>query len=292
VNKTSKPNFICIGYPKSGTSWLAHQLRNHPETYVHPFKELRFFLEGTYIPPYSAFNLLFSRNWHYRLLRRQLMLRLKKPQFYKEHKKYFLSKHTLSWYQSLFPTDQIAGEVTPLYYWLTDLEVSKIAEQFPDLKIILLLRDPVERVWSNYKMDVRDKRGAKISTGIDIKHPAIQQLLKIDQPYTAVISRWKQFFSNVHVCYYDQLTKHPELFLEDILTFLSCQSKSFNPLNLDIKVNKTTNKNIPPQLKTALIEKYRPEVEALAKEFPSQYSNGWLHSYTQFAENKHDQVYE
>ena len=37
------PDFICIGLQKAGSRWLYEQLREHPDFWMPPIKELRFF---------------------------------------------------------------------------------------------------------------------------------------------------------------------------------------------------------------------------------------------------------
>lgn len=38
-----KKMFMCIGAQKSGTTWLHRQLRNHPQIWLPPVKELHYF---------------------------------------------------------------------------------------------------------------------------------------------------------------------------------------------------------------------------------------------------------
>ena len=38
-----KVNFIGIGVQKAGTTWLSSILKEHPEIYIHPRKELHYF---------------------------------------------------------------------------------------------------------------------------------------------------------------------------------------------------------------------------------------------------------
>src|SRR2546423_4071056 len=38
-----RPDFLCIGAQKAGTSWLYHQLNSHPDFWMPPVKELRYF---------------------------------------------------------------------------------------------------------------------------------------------------------------------------------------------------------------------------------------------------------
>jgi hypothetical protein len=57
-------------------------------------------------------------------------------------------------YHALFPPKDArpAGEVTPIYlYWPQSLE--RIARYRPDIRLVFLFRDPVERAWSQWKME-------------------------------------------------------------------------------------------------------------------------------------------
>lgn len=67
----------------------------------------------------------------------------------------------LSWYQSFFPlnrdSQKITGEASP-YYMFHPLAIKRIAEYNPDIKIIVLLRDPSSRAVSHYYHEVRKGR--------------------------------------------------------------------------------------------------------------------------------------
>ena len=79
------------------------------------------------------------------------------PQVYLAHPKelHFFSLHHhrgLEWYGHHFDAataDQYCGEVTP-YYLFHPLAAERIAAALPDVKLIVLLRDPVERALSQY----------------------------------------------------------------------------------------------------------------------------------------------
>lgn len=73
----------------------------------------------------------------------------------------------ISWYETFFPLkkndDSITGEASP-YYMFHPLALQRIAKHNPDVKIILLLRDPVKRAISHYYHEVRlgrEKLGIK-----------------------------------------------------------------------------------------------------------------------------------
>jgi hypothetical protein len=75
--------------------------------------------------------------------------------------------HDLDWYRSYFPTNAyrrrhdargagrlVVGECSP-YYIFHPLALERIAKDLPDVKLIVLFRDPVERAISHHKHEVR-----------------------------------------------------------------------------------------------------------------------------------------
>ncbi len=75
--------------------------------------------------------------------------------------------HDLDWYRSYFPTDAyrrwhearsgsplVVGECSP-YYVFHPLALGRIAKDLPNVKLIVLFRDPVERAISHHKHEVR-----------------------------------------------------------------------------------------------------------------------------------------
>ena len=49
----------------------------------------------------------------------------------------------------------LSGDITPTYSTLSDEVIRRIVEYFPNLNVIFLARDPVERAWSHLSMEVR-----------------------------------------------------------------------------------------------------------------------------------------
>ncbi len=66
-------------------------------------------------------------------------------------------KRGINWYKGFFPIldeNRITGEATPSYFFHPKVPL-RIAQGLPAVKIIILLRDPIERAFSHYKMEVR-----------------------------------------------------------------------------------------------------------------------------------------
>jgi hypothetical protein len=121
----SLPDFLIAGVPKAGTTALHAALTGHPDLYLSPVKEPKFFLSDGPPPTVGGPG---------------------DVQTYQEH----------IWqrpaYGKLFeaaPAGALKGEATPFY--LYDLEShDRIQALIPDVKLIILLRDPVDRAHSNW----------------------------------------------------------------------------------------------------------------------------------------------
>jgi hypothetical protein len=99
---------LIVGAPKCATSTVAAWLGAHPQLFVAPGKELKYF----------------DANHH----------------------------RGLEWYRSLFAAagpGRRAGEATPEYL-LDDRALDRMRAEVPSARLVVLLREPVERLWSQY----------------------------------------------------------------------------------------------------------------------------------------------
>ena len=119
------PDFLVIGAPKAGTTALHAALARHPGLYMSAIKEPKFFLSDGPPPtkggPGDALT-------------------------YREH----------VWrrpdYEALFdpaPPGTLSGESTPLYLY-DQAAMRRIRDTLPGAKLIVIIRDPVERAHSNW----------------------------------------------------------------------------------------------------------------------------------------------
>jgi hypothetical protein len=120
------PDFLIIGAPKAGTTALHAALMQHPQLRLSVPKEPKYFLCGDappplYVGPGDAHS---RREW---IWRREDYTRL------------FAD----------IPGDILCGESTPFYLFDKQSHL-RIAEAVPDVKLIAVLRDPVDRAYSNW----------------------------------------------------------------------------------------------------------------------------------------------
>ena len=117
------PNFLIVGAPKAGTTSLYRYLQQHPQIYMSPVKEPYFFA-------FDGEQLDFQGPGD-------------------SEKKYITNVDS---YEALFESksDEVAiGEASPGYLASTSAP-ERIRKYIPDAKMIAILRDPVERAYSQY----------------------------------------------------------------------------------------------------------------------------------------------
>jgi hypothetical protein len=116
VGATGSVRFLVIGGQKCATTTLFHHLASHPQVYMPPQKEVNFFA---------------------------------KPERYARGLDWYLASHFAD-----APDDAICGEASPLYLAFGSA-AARIRASLPEAKLIALLRNPIERAWSHYRMAVR-----------------------------------------------------------------------------------------------------------------------------------------
>jgi len=193
------PNLFIVGAPKAGTSSLYAYLKDIPEIYMSPIKEPHYFSRST-IPDDSPF----------------------KP--IREKKKYL----------NLFKdrkNEKIVGEASPSY--LIDPEAPKLIFQIvPQAFIIISLRDPVERVISEYfmfnrlgilKSSFHDELKKSLNKNFDLDGPRLGLQRSL---YYENVKRYLQIFGKkqVKILIFENFISNPKKTVEDILKFVHLET--------------------------------------------------------------------
>lgn len=127
------PNFLIFGAAKAGTTSIYRYLEQHPDILMSSFKEPGFFaFEGEK----PILNGPGAQKWVDRWV-----------------------VTNLEAYQKLFEGysgEKAIGEASP-YYLYYEKTPERIQKHVPDMKLIAILRNPVERAFSNYVWAFRDR---------------------------------------------------------------------------------------------------------------------------------------
>jgi sulfotransferase family protein len=157
----------------------------------------------------------------------------------------YFSKHYgrgLDWYLEFFrscPPNLPLAEIDPNYFGIAEA-CERIAADIPDCKIVVSLRDPVERAYSSYRIMRRD---AWTRVGFEetvAKNPVIRESSR----YAHYLKKWWERFGreNVLVCMYEELEADPQEYLDRICTFVGipCVMLQGSPLATE-RVNTVTH---------------------------------------------------
>ena len=286
----ARVDFLCIGAQRSGTTWLTRNLQACPEVWLPPIKELHYFSRSK---TYNSPSLLCcrglpeklvgasseARSWrsfvhrysHNLIFRTPWSL---KPMSARWGLRYFFGVPNDDWYVDLFKegAGKIKGECTPAYSLLESADVARVAELFPDLKVILLMRDPVDRVLSQLRLHL-DGLVAPILDKPDESAmlafaTAEAQLARGD--YVRIVDTWLQHFpaSHLHTTFYEDLCENPDRVVEEISRFLGVSSNKTRSSRVTSDPANVAGKyHFSSDLTARIADAHQPIVEACASRF-------------------------
>lgn len=231
INETILPNFLVIGAAKCGTTSLYHYLRQHPDVYMSPIKEPNHF--STDINPEE-----FSPE--YKLHERQKNLDvhsyvrgdMKEPQW----GAYVTSETD---YRLLFrfaDGKKRIGEISNSYLY-SSTAADEINKRLKGVKLIAIMRNPVDRAYSHYQANIRDGRAllpfrqelekdmAKPEKGWGKSHLYIELGM-----YTAQIKRYKELFTpdQLLILFFDDLKKNTPAVIDSVFKHLHLRNIPVN----------------------------------------------------------------
>lgn len=202
------PDFLVIGAPKAGSTAVHQALVRHPQLFLSVPKEPKYFLTGDRRP---------SRREH------------RGPGDAHSRLEWVWRRHD---YERLFdaaPAGTLRGESTPFYLWDTAAH-ERIRDTVPHAKLIAIIRDPIDRAYSNWT----HLRADGLEPEADFLTACRREPLRIAAGYAPFWrylelghygAQLEQLFSvfpreQVHVLRYRDLIDDQQATLDAIFTFL------------------------------------------------------------------------
>jgi len=186
------PDFIIIGVQKGGTSTLFEYLKQHPCIKTSVFKEVHYY------------------DFHY--------------------------SKGIKWYKSFFPFNKkdkhiLYGEASP-YYFFHPLVPERVFKDNSNIKLILLLRDPVDRAYSHYQMERRKGR-EKLKS---FEEAISMETERIQEGYRPIATKKGSFNYKRHIysylsrgCYDEQIKRWLKYFKREQLLVLKSEDFFSSP---------------------------------------------------------------
>lgn len=284
--------FIGIGPSKTGSTWLYHILSSHPESKMPFEKELRYFYSLEFLGKVNVFTNLFSKEWSFVQRRKRCFPVLKKElkntltfqatnwKKFRWYLKYFCLPQNDEWYKSQFPKNKLSGDISPHYVLLSEKTIVKIRRLNANTKIIIGLRNPVDRIWSIARVKYLKKEARKKFKYVDkndfFGFCRSNRGMLLSNNYTKLIKKWQKHFpkEQILIYYFDELQEDPQKLFNKICQFLEIEPIEIDGINK--KVNKGIVEEIPAEYEKELIRLNYKYIEDFAKEYPNEYSLAWL----------------
>jgi hypothetical protein len=255
------PDFLVIGAKRAGTTFLFRQLESHPAV-------LPLFPSSRVLPLREN-----SKGVHY-----------------------FDTAYGrgATWYRSHFATtarrrlvrratgeEPVSGEASP-YYLFHPHAAARVASALPDARLVVLLRDPVERAYSHFSeqrrngieplgfveaLDAEPSRLAGEEERME-DDPSYVSFAHEHQGYAAqsryadALARWLSLFPRERICLLcsEELYARPEEQLDVVVTFLGLRPRR---LPLDGARNAAPRTPLPPDLRRDLAARFADDVHRL-----------------------------
>jgi hypothetical protein len=223
------PNFIIFGAIKSGTGALYQYLSHHPEIFLSPVKEPRYFTQDK-----------------------------KGKALNKNSGSRYPSVTTLAEYSNQFAgvkSETALGEASSNYIY-SRAAAEEIKKLIPDVKLIATLRNPIDRARAHYQMENKSNKLDMTGKKIDYKNERWARA----SCYHEALQAYYEIFSReqIKVVIFEEWVNNTGPVLKDIYQFLGVD----HSFNIDAKIKYQAGRpnwpGIPPTSKLRKIKSILP----------------------------------
>ena len=242
TSRLTLPDFLGIGGQKAGTTWLHANLACHPDLYL----------------PTETKELHYFDTWWRR--------------------------ESVAEYAANFAAAgaRVKGEVTPAYSILPASRIRAIRRLMPELKLVLLVRDPVERAWSHACMFLLRGRGLEAVPESEFIAHFTSQASRGRGGYAGSIDRWTSIFpaDRLLIGFYDELRVDPQGLLRRVFAHLGVREdvdwSAFPLYERILPVQQVDSAPpMPERYEGFLVDLYRDELRRLAERLDG-FATGWV----------------
>ena len=245
------PDFVIIGAAKAGTTSLYGWLSEHPFVAAASQKEVHFF----------DYNYCRGVDWY----RKHFPPQRAREQFASEHGRGFLT-----------------GEASPSYI-SHDWAPERLAQSLPEVKLLVVLRNPVDRAYSQFQMSRREREEPleSFADAVAIEDERLgpeRARTKADERYNSwpigcwsylmrsryaeQLETWLTLFprEQFHFVTLEELSHDPQRALDSVHEFLGLPAHRYQDLK---PLHSATYDALPAKTRARLDEYFRPHNERL-----------------------------
>ncbi len=271
------PDLICIGAQKAATTWLYEMLRRRPQFYLPALKELHYFTQIH--QPEIKFPRTHRANGAERI-RKFLAANPNAPKAGERLAEADLlgqAEVDDEWYGSLFAgalPEQICAEACPSYLHLPKAGIEHLLGLNPSVRLVLFVRDPVDRAWSHIRMNLGRGTVAGVDALLSGSHSTKQYVEQSE--YRNSMTLWRSLATpgQLNVFLYDNVEADPASVISRVHELVGLPAPAdFGAVNK--RVHESAQFAFPKELRAKLLEQLAPQYDFLSAEFPEAVSR-WL----------------
>ncbi|MFT7005931.1 MAG: hypothetical protein ACJAXJ_000433 [Colwellia sp.] len=254
--------FLSVGAMKAGTTWVYDKLQHNPNIIFSKEKEIYYFshIDGV------ANSLDSTKRVRRAKQATQQSARLlnKNEITLKEHNEalnwyfdYAGNEVNDDWYEQLFGFDNCSSnsnfcaDFSNLTCFLSEDGWEHVKNIAKNVKVIYILRNPVDRFWSHYKFHLQFIKHAEMNTpeqNIKLFERVTSKKWFIrNSMYSENITNMRKYLAEheFKIYFLDDISTEPEKYLEDIENFIGVDNFDYSSMKLQARKNSSIVKNIP-----------------------------------------------
>jgi len=189
----------------------------------------------------------------------------------------------VDWYRFHFRgmTGKLRGEITPAYAILPVDRIREVYAVNPAMRLVLILRHPVERAWSQSEMALaRNRRRpvADIPEADFLRHLESEAVLSRSR-FSVILRNWLEVFpaEQLHIEFFESIATEPRELLIRILTHIGADPAPmpWQDVPLHQRLNANPGRDIPEKYHARLRELLSDEMATLRELLPRPEVLGW-----------------
>lgn len=187
------------------------------------------------------------------------------------------------WYLHQFRghDDAVPGEITPSYSILPVERIRDVSALNPGMRLVLIIRNPIERAWSHVEMSLIRNRRRRLE---DIPDDVIFRQLESEpvlsrSRFSRIITNWRSVFpgEQLLIGVFDDIASDPEALLTRVLEHIGVDPRlmPWGTMPLSRRLNANAGRTIPPRYRDRLRELLGDEIAALHSLVPRPEVLSW-----------------
>lgn len=287
--------FVCVGAQKAGTTWLHGVLSKDNRLKTPLFrKEVQYFnykyMNSPLINQWRAawFINLSKKKEFQEVLFHYLQQNMPKNRLLPHENKTLLKRIGLSlrplndeWYcdyMALGPKKECAVDISPEYALIGKTGFENIRAVTEDLRLVFILRDPVERCWSGMIQEIKHRPDAKVLLNRMMSATVESLVERAKKPNIQKRSEYLNTFEAIKaaglndclkVMYYDDIVENPSIVIDSVYAHIGIEKPVVSNEVLEKVVHKSPPIAIPEQFILQMRKVYTPMLMQLNSEFIS-----------------------